>query len=80
MNINISEKGNLLEEISSAFTAELNNIESLYFVILSNNFVLGGNKVVDTKQINGETLQISGYLSSGRVCHLFRSFLKCLNP
>ncbi|VDK71979.1 unnamed protein product [Litomosoides sigmodontis] len=66
MNINISEKGNLFEEISSAFTAELNNIESLYFVISSNNFILGGDKVVDTEQIIGETLQISGYLSSGR--------------
>ncbi|CAG9541080.1 unnamed protein product [Cercopithifilaria johnstoni] len=66
VNINISKKGNLLEEISNAFTAELDNIKSLYFVISNNSFVLGRSKVVDMKQLSGEMLQISGYLSNGR--------------
>ncbi|EFO24549.2 Ufm1-specific protease 2 [Loa loa] len=66
MNINMSEKGNLLEEINNAVFAELDNIESLCFVFSNNNFVLGGNKVIGAKQVNGEMLQISGCLSSGR--------------
>lgn len=70
LNIDISENGKLLEEISSAFTAELDNIDSLYFVISSNNFIISGGKVANMKQLSGEMLQISGYLSNGRVCHL----------
>ncbi|KAL3982169.1 Peptidase C78 family protein [Acanthocheilonema viteae] len=66
VNINISEKGNLLEEIGSAFTAQLDNIESLCFVISNNSFILGRSKGIDTKRLNEEMLQISGYLSSGR--------------
>lgn len=78
VNINISKKGNLLEEISNAFFAELDNIESLRFVFSNNSFVLGGSKVIDTKQLNGEMLQTSGCLSNGRVCYLLQSFLPYL--
>uniref|UniRef100_A0A0R3S4P1 Ufm1-specific protease 2 n=1 Tax=Elaeophora elaphi TaxID=1147741 RepID=A0A0R3S4P1_9BILA len=66
VNINMSEKGNLHEEISNAFIAELDNIESFCFVISNNSFVLGGSKVIDAKQLSEGLLQISGYLSSGR--------------
>ncbi|VDO38545.1 unnamed protein product, partial [Onchocerca flexuosa] len=66
VNINVSEKGNLLEEVGNAFFAELDNIGSLCFVFSNNNFLLGGSKMIDTKQLNAEMLQINGYLSSGR--------------
>ncbi|KAM3726275.1 Ufm1-specific protease [Dirofilaria immitis] len=66
VNINISEKGNLLEEICSAFFAELDNIESLCFVFSNNSCILGGSKVIDTKQLNEEMLQITRYLFSGK--------------
>ncbi|VDK65246.1 unnamed protein product [Onchocerca ochengi] len=66
VNINVSKKENLLEEVGNAFFAELDNIGSLCFVFSNNNFLLGGSKVIDTKQLNAEMLQINGNLSSGR--------------
>ncbi|EJW85661.1 hypothetical protein WUBG_03430, partial [Wuchereria bancrofti] len=66
VNVNISGKKNLLDEVSNAILSKLDNIESLCFTFSNNSFVLGGNKVIDAKQLNKEMLQISGYLSNGK--------------
>lgn len=67
MNINISKKANLLDEISSAVFAELDNIDFLCFALSNSRFVLGGSEVVDTKQLNVEMLRLNGHLSNGGV-------------
>uniref|UniRef100_A0A7I4KEQ6 Ufm1-specific protease 2 n=1 Tax=Brugia malayi TaxID=6279 RepID=A0A7I4KEQ6_BRUMA len=65
VNVNISGKKNL-DEVSNAVLSKLDNIESLCFTFSNNSFVLGGNEVIDAKQLNKEMLQISGCLSNGK--------------
>lgn len=67
LNINMTDKGNLPDEVTNAFAAESDNIESLCFTLSDNGIILGRNTEANSRQFHEEMLGRSSSLSNGRV-------------